>query len=140
MRPRPLPVQGEQPSSAASIQEVGLSDVTRQDRACAVSGPVRVLRNWDRRRVSVRGAHRGDDATGWLVQALQAHWTGRQLPLVGSGLCATWLLLLRLLLCCIIGGRFAADLNIFHVDQAARDLRLQRRELRRSHAVGIMLR
>ena len=76
-------------------------------------------------------AHRGDNAAGRLIEPLQAYRTRRQLPLIGGGLCTPWLQgLLRRLLRWGVSRPAATDLNVFHVDQAARDLRLQRRELR----------
>ena len=63
----------------------------------------------------VEGAHRCDDAAGRLVEALQAHWACRQLPLIGAWLYAD-LLLLLLLWCCAVSRRpGAADLDVFHV-------------------------
>ena len=81
---------------------------------------------WSKLAVTVEKAHRRDNAAGRLVEALQAHRAGWQLPLVCAWLRAGLLLLLLLLWRCAVNRRPAAgDLNVFHVYQAARDLRLQ---------------
>lgn len=62
-------------------------------------------------------AHRGDEPTGFFIQAVQAHGARGQLDLARA-----WLWWWRGLDVAIAGGR---HLDVLHVDKAAYDLGLQ---------------